>query len=377
MMKIVYISGSRADFGLFENALKILDAAQDIDLSIIVTGQHLVAKYGDTHRYLVDSGLKIVGRVPVKQTGATGKEMGEALAEQLKCFLECLFELKPDLVLVLGDRGEMLAGALAAVHLGIHVGHVHGGELSGTLDESFRHAISKLAHYHFPAQVDSVSRLEKLGERRDRIWPIGAPGLDQLFIKRPKYQDGWLCTEFSLVSERPTALILFHPVVQEVEEVAHQTSAIFKALIATNFNGIILKPNSDAGGIEIESVISSFQKSGRFVLIDHLARDMYLKCLANCDLLIGNSSSGIIESASLGVSCVNVGSRQNNRLRNDNVVDCPTFEPASLVKAIEDALLLRPPFENKFGAGNSGEQLLTILRQIEFDPNDLKKQNSY
>ena len=376
-MNIHYVSGSRADFGLVMRVLQGLNQARGIGVSVVVTGQHLLQKYGDTVSAIEASGLPIAGRIPVRLTGGDGAEMARALAAELLGFVDLWQDKRPDLVLVLGDRGEMLAATLAAVHLGIHVAHLHGGELSGTLDESLRHAISKLAHFHLTATDDARQRLISMGEAEDRVWTIGAPGLVGLGTAGAR-EPLWLARHFGL---RPDAdhyaMLVFHPVVQESAQAGWQMEQILSVLQQQNCAAIVLRPNSDAGGALIEAVLDRIAIEGTFKVLDHLDRDTYLMTMAQADVLVGNSSSGILESASFGTPCLNLGSRQNGRLRNANVIDYEGFSTDGLTEALHAALALKGPFENLYGDGRTLERLLNLLPQLPLVDAVLAKSNSY
>jgi UDP-N-acetyl-D-glucosamine 2-epimerase, UDP-hydrolysing len=375
-MKVHYVTGSRADFGLMQRCLQAIHRDGAHELGIVVTGQHMNAHYGDTAREVRDSGLPVVREIPVQLAGQDGAQMATALADELSGFVETWRSDRPDLVLVLGDRGEMLAATIAAVHLGIFVAHIHGGELSGTLDESFRHAISKLAHFHLVATVDAARRLERMGERPEFIHVIGAPGLVGL-------TDGiegdrtWLSQRFGFPADKHTALVVFHPVVQEAEAAGDQIRTLMAAIRACGFSQIILRPNSDAGGRAIDAYLDSVMSEDDIRVETHLDRETYLRLLASCDLLVGNSSSGIIESASFGIPCVNVGSRQNGRLRNANTIDVADISPEAIKQALRKASMLQKPFENLYGDGSADRRLLELLPVLPLQRMVLSKQNTY
>ena len=214
LRRIAYITGTRADFGLMESTLQRIAADTEMHLDVIVTGMHLLTEHGMTIRDIEASGLHIAGVVPIVQGRATGTLMAQNIGRILEGLTGKLDHLRPDLVLLLGDRGEMLAGAIAALHLNIPVAHIHGGERSGTVDEPIRHAISKLAHFHFVATSASRERLVRLGEDPASIHVTGAPGLDGL-QNLASHDRAALFASHGLDPARPTALLLYHPVVQE------------------------------------------------------------------------------------------------------------------------------------------------------------------
>lgn len=374
-MKIDYLTGSRADFGLMLPCLRALDAAQDFTCRIVATGQHLAPGYGDTIRDIEGSGLHIAARIAVDLTGADGGEMAIAMAEELAALTRFWGDDRPDAVMVLGDRGEMLAGTLAAMHLAIPVVHVGGGERSGTLDESFRHAITKLAHIHLCSTQLAADRIVRMGEEPANVTAIGAPGLVGIEELAARPFDFTETCGFD--ADTPVALVIYHPVVQEAGEAAAQAEAVITALRESGFQQLILRPNSDAGGKAIGDMLDSHADDPGICVIDHLARPDYLAAIRCADLLVGNSSSGIIESASLGTPCLNIGARQNGRERNANTVDCLSTDAAALSDAIAKALTANTDAANIYGDGRADHRLVEALRAADFGPHLLAKMNVY
>lgn len=374
--KVIYVSGTRADFGLLCSTLCMARDDSRLDISVCATGMHLSPKYGNTITEIEAAGLPIVARIPLDLTPGDGGMMALALAKALDGITKVLQVSKPHIVLVLGDRGEMLAGALAALHLNLIVAHIHGGERSGTVDEPIRHAISKLAHYHFVATSGAKNRLERMGERADHIFVTGAPGLDSLTLAREQTREQ-LCAGVGFESLRKTALMVFHPVVQEADAAAAQANAIIEAVLAEGMQILCLLPNSDAGAEEIRGAYSKYTEHPDVRLITHLPRQHYLDWMAACDLMVGNSSSGIIEAASLNCMVVNVGNRQREREQSGNVVNCaPDVE--SIVGATRQALAMRGrSFTNVYGDGRAGERIIQLLSTLPLDPSVLVKINTY
>lgn len=377
-MKIHYVSGSRADFGLMSATLQGLSAVPGWDLSVILIGQALNERYGDVEAAAVEAGLNIAARIPAHLSGDTAHEMALAFATEVEGLTRFWTVDRPDFVLLLGDRGEMLAAAIVAFHLALPTGHLHGGERSGTLDDGFRHAISKLATWHFPATAESASRLERMGEDPERIVRVGAPGLVEL--SRLAVPSDWLASRFPETVGRQTALLLFHPVVQEADEAYDQIGAILDSLNEARLFVIALRPNSDAGGQAIARRLEEWaMQLENGVLLDHLAREDFLPTVASVDVLVGNSSSGIVESASLGTPCLNLGSRQDCRERNANVVDCPQFEAPAIRDALARALSLvgTGPFPNIYGDGCADRRLREALAALPLNGRVPSKRNTY
>ncbi|MGH6626581.1 MAG: UDP-N-acetylglucosamine 2-epimerase [Burkholderiaceae bacterium] len=372
--KLIYLSGTRADFGLMKSTLQ--QAARVMDLSVVATGMHLEAAYGCTVDEIRAAGLRVCAEVPVDVRTRTPQSMSAAVGACLMGVTEVLARERPDMLLLLGDRGEMLAGAIAALHLGIVCAHIHGGERSGTVDEPVRHAISKLSAYHFVATEGSRQRLLRMGEAAERIFVTGAPGLDELVSDTglPAHD----CREqLGLPADAGFVLALFHPVVQQAGDAYRQTTALLEALQQLGLPVVWLEPNADAGSLEILRALDEQALPAHSRRVQHLARPLFCAALQHCALLVGNSSSGIIEAASFGTPVVNVGDRQRLRERNSNVTDVPAQMYAILV-ALHAALEQgRWPCNNLYGNGHAGERITELLASLPLEPALLEKTNSY
>jgi len=374
--KVCYVTGTRADFGLLESTLQRVMQSPALELSVVVTGMHLLPEYGVTVAEIEKANQPIAARVMIEDGPSTGALMAKNIGRMLIGFVDAFQAIEPDILLVLGDRGEMLAAALAALHLDIAIVHIHGGERSGTVDEPVRHAISKLSHFHFVATEESKTRLVRMGESSDRISIVGAPGLDDLgelvVIDRIS-----LCAQEGLDPARPVALLVYHPVLQEAERSGEDASRIVDALLRKGAQILALKPNSDAGSDAVRSVLDARSTAGDIRVITHTSRSHYLSWLATVDVLVGNSSSGIIEAASFGTPVVNIGSRQTLRQRNSNVIDCSVESP-ELDNALARALA-SPRFDrhNVYGDGKAGERITALLSTIDLSKVSVAKANVY
>lgn len=374
--KVCYITGTRADFGLMQATLCAINSSEDFELSLIVTGMHLAQRYGYTVTEIESLGLQIASRIHVDVEPPTGATMARNIGTMLIGFTDALQRIKPDLVLVLGDRGEMLAGALAALHLNIPIAHIHGGERSGTVDEPIRHAISKLTHFHFVATHDAKNRLVQMGEREDRIWVTGAPGLDGLESLATLSRND-LMGELGLDLEKPVALMVYHPVLQEADTALAGTTNILDALRAQNVQVVALSPNSDAGSKYIREALEARSAEKGVRVITHFPRNRFVSWMAAVDLMIGNSSAGIIEAGTFGTPVINVGTRQFLRERNSNVVDVP-IEKALLQEAILRTLKHgKYPAANVYGDGNTVARIVTLLRSLPLSGDVITKTNAY
>lgn len=376
MRKVCYVTGTRADYGLMQNTLLAVEAHPQLNLSLLVTGMHLLPAYGETWREIADDGLTIGAKIEVKLTGGSGSEMAIALGEQVIGFTNALKQVQPDLVLLLGDRGEMLAGAISALHLNIPIVHIHGGELSGTVDESIRHAISKLAHYHFTSTEKSRERLIRMGEKSEHIFVTGAPGLDAIYKTKLLDRDS-LLTEYGLDNALPFLLVLFHSVVQQADEAANQTLLLLEAVVESEIQSLVIMPNADAGGTAIVEVINDFASVQKLHTAVHVPRNQFLSLMAYAEVLVGNSSSGIIEAASLGTPVVNIGNRQQCRERNVNVID---VEPKKndILAALEKAKQYKgQSWDNVYGDGKATERIVNQLTELSLSSEILEKVNAY
>lgn len=375
MRKVIYVSGTRADFGLMQSTLKLLADDDDMDLSVVATGMHLSKRYGHTLDDIKAAGLEIAASVPTQLEPTTGATMARAIGTMITAFTGVFEQRQPDIVLLLGDRGEMLAAAIAAIHLNIPVAHIHGGERSGTVDEPVRHAISKLSHIHFTATQNSADRLVAMGERKEHVFVSGAPGLDgleQLDAASP--QD--LQLRFGLSRDRRVALFLFHPVLQEAEQGEKQAREILQALFDDGWQVVALMPNADAGSAGIRRVLESVEHDDFHTAV-HLERADFIGMMKYADVMIGNSSAGIIEAASFGTPVINIGSRQALRERNGNVTDLDA-EGTRLRRTLAD-IRDKGRFEggNIYGDGSAGQCICKVLKTVDLNPALVNKVMAY
>jgi GDP/UDP-N,N'-diacetylbacillosamine 2-epimerase (hydrolysing) len=373
--RVAYISGTRADFGLMARTLRLICGRTALELGVVVTGMHLSPKYGNTVREIETAGLPIRARVPTQIDEASGAAMARAIGDAIGGMVSAFESWRPDVVLLLGDRGEMLAGAIAAIHLNIPVAHVHGGERSGTVDEPVRHAISKLSHYHFAATAGARERLIRMGERPEHVFITGAPGLDGIETLATASRET-LCREAGLDPGRPVCLLVFHPVLQEAGSAALQAHAVVEGTLTAGAQVLALAPNADAGGDLIRNALRAYAGHANVRLVTHMPRDRFVSWMAQADAMVGNSSSGIIEAPSLGLWVVNVGSRQRLREHSENVVDVEANRD-QVSWALADVLARpRGPWHNVYGDGHAGERIVDLLAGLALEPSVLAKTNA-
>jgi GDP/UDP-N,N'-diacetylbacillosamine 2-epimerase (hydrolysing) len=374
--RIVYLSGTRADFGLMQSTLQRVAATPGLKLQVAVAGMHLSAEHGHTVDEVAASGLEICARIPYDVSTRTGASMAEGIAACLQGMTQLLSRERPDALLVLGDRGEMLAGAIAALHVGVPCVHVHGGERSGTVDEPVRHAISKLASYHFVATADARERLLRMGEEGGRIHVTGAPGLDGLQQLAAMERSDCLAA-LGLPAGSRFILAVFHPVVQQAGDAFAQTQAVMGALQQAQLPVLWLEPNADAGSREVLRALDSGKLPPGSQRVRHLPRPLYAAALRHCEALVGNSSSGVIEAASFGTPVLNVGDRQRMREHGPNVLDVPAEEGAIARGLAQQLGHGRYGCDNAWGDGLAGERIAQLLATLPLDAGLLEKINSY
>lgn len=381
--KITVITGTRAEYGLLYPVMRAIQNQPELDLSIIATGMHLSPEHGYTITEIENDGFKVDVAVDMLICNDTGASMAKSLGIGLISITQALEQLRPDIVLVLGDRDEPFAGVIAASHMNIPVAHIHGGDSTsgGCIDESIRHSITKFAHIHFPATEESAARIEKLGEETWRINTVGAPGLDMILNTElfPKEQ---LIERYSLNTNEPLLLVVQHPVTTQPENAANEMRTTLEALAELGIQTILVYPNSDAGGRSMIEVIKEYEYLPFLRTFKSLPHIDYLSLLNITNTLVGNSSSGIIEAPSFHLPVVNIGIRQEGRQRSDNVIDVAS-DKEKIIEAINTALhdeafkQKAKEYVNPYGDGKAGLKITEVLAGIEINQKLLQKQITY
>ena len=375
MRKILFVTERRADYSRFKPIIDKIQEDPELDYDLVVTGIHLLEKYGKTVDFIEKDGIKISSVIPMfdEDHEDSGSAMARATGRFLERITHELERLQPDIVLAGFDIGANFAVGVAAAHMNIPVGHVQGGEVSGSIDESLRHALSKFAHFHFPANDDAAQRLARMGENPKYIFTVGCPSLDALLnapeIKKEKLEE---LTGLNL-SEK-FLIIIQHTVTTEAEEVPEHIKATLNAVKAVGIPALLLYPNNDAGADAIITAIEGTNiRRTRTLSIEE-----YGNLLRHASALVGNSSSGIHETASFKVPTVNIGDRQAGRLRPENVIDVSNNE-GEIRKGIEKALYNEAFLENVkncknlYGDGKSSEKIVKILKEIPLSKELIKK----
>lgn len=382
MRRIAVVTGTRADYGIMYYLLKAIQADSELELSLIVCGMHLSPEFGMTIKEIENDGFPIAARVDMLLSADTGGAMAKSIGIGTIGIAQALEQLKPDILIVLGDRGEMLAAAIAAVHLNIPIAHIHGGEVTGTVDEMVRHAITKLSHIHLTATEDSARRIEKMGEEPDRIFVVGAPGLDYIKHASVISRDE-LAKKYPLLTRSPVLLVTYHPVTTELHYVKQQIEQLMEGLVYLKYPAIITYPNSDSGGRQIVKIIESYIQRYEFMMAyRNIPQLDYINLLRYVNVMVGNSSSGIIEAPSFKLPVVNIGTRQQGRLRACNVIDVE-YGKDDIIKGIDRALhdeYFKKHLKectNPYGDGNASQRIVDILKDIELSDSFIQKKLTY
>ena len=379
--KIAVITGTRADYGIFYHVLKEIEKHDALDLKLIACGMHLCPEFGMTINEIEKDGFEIADKFETILASDTGSSMAKSIGLSIISMAQSFDRIKPDLVLILGDRGEMLGAATAAIHMNIPVAHIHGGEVTGTVDESIRHAITKLSHIHFPANEDSKERILKLGEKEENIFVVGAPGLD--YIRKTQYLSREEMLKRFDLEDGKIFLLTQHPVTTERDLVEWQIRETLDAVVELGCQTIVSYPNSDNGGREIIRVIEEYRAKYPFLKVfRNLSQVEYLSFLEIAEVMIGNSSSGIIEAPSFKLPVVNIGSRQEGRLRACNIIDVPYGKEGvklGVNKALEDKEFKKQLeyCSNPYGDGNASDKIAKILSEIKIDRELIQKRITY
>lgn len=338
--RIAAVTGSRADYGILRPVLEAVRADRRLELRLVVTGSHLSRRHGMTVSEIVADRIPIAARAPLPLASDTAPAVCAALAQAVKSLGAAFSRLRPDLILLLGDRYEILAAAAAALPLKLPVAHIHGGDLTaGAWDESVRHAVTKLSHLHFPATPLSAARLRRMGEPAARIHCFGSPGADALraFARIPRAR---LEAELGTSLRSPVALVTFHPATLRPDLGLSEFRAVLGGLAGFPGTLVFTSPNADLGGAAIDAALRRFlrtQPPGKAAAVRSLGHRRYVSLLALADVMVGNSSSGLLEAPYFRLPAVNVGTRQDGRERHPNVLDAPA-SPRAVRAALRRAL---------------------------------------
>ncbi len=374
--KICVVTGSRADYGLLSLVMKEIKNDPALTLQLIVTGMHLAPDFGLTYREIEKDGFSIDARVEMLLSDDSAVGITKSIGRGVIGFADALHTLKPDLLMLLGDRFEILAAAQAAMVAKIPIAHIAGGDTTeGAFDEAIRHSITKMSHLHFVTNESSARRVRQLGENPEHIYTVGSPGID--VIKRATLLDRKkLETEIGFAFQKRNLLVTFHPATLDTQPAGVQFKELLSALDTLgNDTGIIFTmPNADTDGRAIIKKIEDYVASRPHAkAYASLGQVRYLSAMAEVDAVVGNSSSGLYEAPSFKKPTVNIGDRQKGRLQASSIINCKP-ESADIVRAIKEALTKDcSNTVNPYGNGDSAQKIIAALRSIPDFSTLLKK----
>ena len=370
--KIVFLTSTRADFGKLKSLINISTESDFLEVFIFVTGMHLEKKFGYTVDEIRKEGYTNI--FSFKNKGPSDG-MDVCLSNTIKGFSSYLDKIKPDLIIVHGDRVEALAGAITGSLNNILVAHIEGGEVSGTIDELIRHAVTKMSHIHFAANKQSADRLIQLGELDSSIHTIGSPDLDLMDPKRiPKLS---LVKDHYGIDFMDYAIAMFHPVTTELHSAKESIASFVKALIESKRNYVLIYPNNDLGSQIIIDEYKKLKTNKNFSIYPSLRFEYFLTLLFNSDFIIGNSSAGIREAPYYKTMSIDIGTRQQNRYSGDTIIHCDN-KKSHILDAINSLNDIRKTKyikqESHFGSGKSDKKFIKILKKKSFWSTKKQKQ---
>ena len=376
--KIFIVTERRADFSRFKPIIKLIQKSKKLKYILVVTGNHLLKEYGYSIKEIRKEKIKISQTFPMflKRKKDNGSEMVNGLGIAVQKLSEILSKHNPDIILSGFDIGANLAVTIVGAHMNIPVAHIQGGEVSGTIDESIRHAMSKFAHYHFAANNDAKKRLIRMGEKKQNIYSVGCPSIDALLDEKDCSKE-YIKKKFRIDLEKKFLILIQHPVTSEINS-GYQITNTLKAVKKIDIDKLIIYPNNDAGSKKIIKVINS---SG-FKIARTLNLREYKTILSKASLLIGNSSSGIHEAATFKIPVINIGTRQSGRLKPPNVISA-SYNAKDIRKKINYVLNNKffikkmKSLKNPYGDGKTSKRIVRLLSQINISKKIIQKRITY
>ena len=377
--KVAVLTGGRIEFGYTRPVIREIQRRGTMDYEIIAANMHLLPEFGNTIDEILRDGFTVGAAVHNTLAGYNRLTMVKSLGVFMTELPGIIDRMKPDIILLAGDRGEQFVGAMVGAHMHIPVAHIQAGELSGNIDGMTRHAITKYAHIHFAANKDAADRLKKMGEERFRIFNIGAPQLDEL-VAGNETPEKDVRKKFGLRKGTPAILLVQHSVTEEAADAERQMTETLKAVSSFPHPIVLIMNNSDAGSPAIRQAIHA-HANDRMKVYEHVSREDYAGLMRTCNVLVGNSSSGIIEAPVFKIPVVNIGNRQKGRFQSTNVINVG-YNARAIQGAIAHALT--PAFANAarrapsvYGDGHSAKRIVDILQNIPINQKLLVKNLTY
>lgn len=365
--KIVFVTGTRADFGKLKSLILRLKHVPEFEIHIFVTGMHMLSKYGYTCEEVEKSGLPNIHKY-INQNNSDS--MDHILAKTISGLSDYVKEISPSLIVLHGDRVETLAGAAVGAFNNILTAHIEGGEVSGTVDESIRHAVTKLSHIHFVANEEAKNRLVQLGELKKSIYVIGSPDMDLMSPNAILPLDK-VKSHYDL-NYKNYAILMFHPVVSELDDISNQIKTIVDSAIHSGLNYIVIYPNNDPGSDLIINEYKRLSGNPKFKVFPSMRFEYFLSLLKNAQFILGNSSSGVREAPYFGVPTINLGTRQQNRVDCISVIN-KEIKLSLINETIAVACNVTFEAEKLFGGGNSDQKFHDILMSQNFWKTKIQK----
>jgi len=381
MKKVVYITGTRAEYGVMKGLLHKMRQSGAFDVSIIITGMHLSATHGSTATEVRQSGIRIAGEVDAHIEDATNAGMAKSLGYEIVGITDVLIHERPNLVMVAGDRDEALAGAIIAAHLHIPAAHISGGDITGggSIDDRIRHAITKFSDIHFPAGEKSASVVISMGENAEYVFSVGNPGLLPTYDISAE-EKARIALKYQLDLDKPILLAVQHPTTSESARSGEYMRATLAALAELGEQTMLIYPNADAGSSEVIGAIEEYAHTSIFHIYKSVERDDFLGLMSITSAIVGNSSAALIEAPSFGLPAVNIGDRQKGRERAGNVIDVP-HDQVQIKAAIQKALSKEfrdscASLKNPYSKDNADEKIIEILKGLDLSSKILKKKGT-
>lgn len=380
---ILGVTGIRSEYDIMSSVFKKISSHPKLNLNIVVTGAHLSEKFGLTIDEIKLDKFKIVDQIESLLDSDTEASRVSGLSIQIASLVQTITRIKPDILIVLGDREESLATSIAGTYLNIPVAHISGGDkVVGNVDDHVRHAVTKLAHIHFPTNKESALRIQKMGEEKFRIFNTGNPGLDRLRdYPKLNLQSVFKKYKFKISKKEKFILIIQHPLSSEHKYSYMQMKTTLNAIADLNLKAIISYPNSDAGSEGIIKSIKEFAPHENFLIFKNIPRTEFINFMRNAACLVGNSSAGILEAPFLSLPVVNIGNRQKERLHAKNV-QFVSHKDSDIKKAIIKAISTNykdkiKKINNPYGDGKSSIKIANVLSRIRINKKLLNKEITY
>lgn len=371
MKKIIFLTGTRADYGKLKSLMKRVEESIDFELYVFVTGMHMLQKYGSTYHEIEKDGFKNIYKY-INQKSTSSHHMDIALSNTIIGLSNYCDEISPDMIVVHGDRLEALAGAIVGAFNNIKVMHIEGGEVSGTIDESIRHSITKMSHFHLVANEEAKRRIIQLGEKEETIFVFGSPDIDIMYSENlPKIAD--VKDKYSINFDN-YSILMYHPVTTEVDTLKENIKQVVDAVIESERNYVVIYPNNDSGSDIILKEYKRFEDNNKFIVYPSMRFEYFLTLLKECDFIIGNSSSGIREACAYGKLAIDIGNRQKGRY-NDSIVNIShVYEnKEQILLEINTPKYLDEITISHFGDGKSDEKFLEIISSGNIWKSDIQK----